>query len=50
MKINLPEDVKFWLEERARKNLRSQSSEIVMALREKMRSNNENEKADATAS
>ncbi|WP_234895241.1 MULTISPECIES: Arc domain-containing protein [Rhizobium/Agrobacterium group] len=50
LKINLPEDVKFWLEERARKNLRSQSSEIVMALREKMRSNNENEKADATAS
>ncbi|OLP44856.1 Arc domain-containing protein [Rhizobium oryziradicis] len=49
LKINLPEDVKSWLEQLARKNLRSQSSEIVIALREKMKSTPETEKADVTA-
>lgn len=47
LKINLPADVKNWLKDHARKNLRSQSSEIVLALREKM--NTETQKADARA-
>lgn len=46
-KINIPPDVKDWLAEQAHKNLRSQTAEIVLALREKMK--RENEKADATA-
>lgn len=35
-KINLPEDVKRWVAERAAGNLRSQSAEIIFALRQKM--------------
>lgn len=35
-KMLIPADVKDWLEEQSRKNLRSQSQEIVLALREKM--------------
>lgn len=35
-KMMLPEDVKDWLVTEAKKNLRSQSQEIVLALREKM--------------
>ena len=45
LKINIPSDVKDWLEDYARKNMRSQSSEIVLALKEKM--NLETQKADA---
>ncbi|EGP58470.1 hypothetical protein Agau_C101196 [Agrobacterium tumefaciens F2] len=48
MKINLPEDVKRWLETQAAKNLRSQNAEIVLALRAKMKSS-ETKKADASA-
>lgn len=35
-KMVLPADVKQWLARTAAKNLRSQSAEIVLALREKM--------------
>ncbi|WCE67979.1 Arc family DNA-binding protein [Sulfitobacter faviae] len=35
-KLMIPRDVKDWLASQAKKNMRSQSSEIVMALREKM--------------
>ena len=48
VKINLPEDVKRWLETQAAKNLRSQNAEIVLALRAKMKSS-ETKKADASA-
>lgn len=48
VKINLPEDVKRWLEMQAAKNLRSQNAEIVLALRAKMKSS-ETKKADASA-
>lgn len=44
-KINLPPDVKEWLEDQARQNLRSQSSEVILALREKMHT--QTQKADA---
>ena len=36
-KLNLPEDVKVWLENQAVDNLRSQSGEIIFAIREKMK-------------
>ncbi|AUQ74751.1 Arc domain-containing protein [Phaeobacter piscinae] len=37
-KMVIPKDVKDWLADQAKKNLRSQSQEIVLALREKMAS------------
>ncbi|NSL22890.1 Arc family DNA-binding protein [Agrobacterium tumefaciens] len=46
-KLNLPHDIKEWLEEKARQNLRSQNSEVILALREKI--NRETQKADAQA-
>lgn len=35
-KLNLPDDVKRWVAGSAARNMRSQSAEIVFALREKM--------------
>ena len=35
-KLNLPADVKTWLETQAKNNLRSQGKEIILAIREKM--------------
>jgi hypothetical protein len=35
-KLNVPEDVKAWLVEQSKRNLRSQSQEVILALREKM--------------
>ena len=35
-KMNLPADVKEWLEQEALRNLRSQSAQIVMCLRQEM--------------
>ena len=35
-KLVIPEDVKDWLAVQAKRNLRSQSNEIILALREKM--------------
>lgn len=35
-KVVLPQDVKDWIAEQARVNLRSQSNEIILAIREKM--------------
>lgn len=35
-KMMLPADVKAWIAAQAEKNLRSQSQEIILALREKM--------------
>lgn len=46
-KLNLPSDVKDWIEKEAAQNLRSQTSEIILAVREKMR--RETQKAHATA-
>ena len=39
-KLVIPRDVKDWLASEAKKNMRSQSSEIVFALREKMEAEN----------
>ena len=36
LKINLPKDVKKWLVEQSEKNLRSQSNEVILAIRERM--------------
>lgn len=36
LRIRLPHDVKAWLKEQAKKNIRTQSAEITIALREKM--------------
>lgn len=35
-KVNIPMEVKEWLAEEASKNMRSQTAEIVLALKEKM--------------
>ena len=35
-KLNLPAEVKAWLEEQAQKNVRSQGAEIVFRLRKQM--------------
>ncbi len=35
-KLNLPDDVKLWLEEEAVRNLRSQGSQVVSCLRAAM--------------
>ena len=47
-KVLLPTDVKRWLAIQAATNLRSQNSEVVLALREKMQ-RLENEKSGTTA-
>lgn len=36
LKINIPTEIKNWLSAEAKRNLRSQSAEIVLALRDKM--------------
>ena len=36
MKIRLPADMKIWLAEQAARNLRSQTAEIILAIRERM--------------
>jgi len=48
-KLNIPNDVKAWLAEQAERNMRSQTAEIVLALKEKMRRQAETKKADAAA-
>jgi hypothetical protein len=35
-KLTIPAEIKDWLAERAARNLRSQSAEIILALRDKM--------------
>lgn len=35
-KLNIPEEVKAWLSQEAERNMRSQTAEIVLALKEKM--------------
>lgn len=35
-KLNLPREVKRWLEEQAKANIRSQGAEVVSILRERM--------------
>lgn len=47
-KISIPLEIKRWIAIEAAKNMRSQSAEILLAVREKM-DRQENEKADATA-
>ncbi|MCM2440571.1 Arc family DNA-binding protein [Agrobacterium vitis] len=48
-KLNIPTDVKAWIAKEATKNMRSQTAEIVLALKEKMKRQAETQKADATA-
>jgi hypothetical protein len=36
LRIRLPRDIKDWLAEEAKKNLRTQSAEVTVLLREKM--------------
>jgi hypothetical protein len=36
MQLRLPSDVKAWLEREAARNLRSQNSEIIRSLRDRM--------------
>lgn len=48
-KLNIPEEVKRWLADEAAKNMRSQTAEIVLALKEKMGRQAETRKADARA-
>lgn len=35
-KVNLPEHVKQWLAEEANRNMRSQTAEVILAIKEKM--------------
>lgn len=35
-KLTIPTEIKEWLADQAERNLRSQSAEIILALREKM--------------
>lgn len=48
-KLNIPEDVKKWLSDEAEKNLRSQTAEIILALKEKMKRQALNEKGSVSA-
>jgi len=48
-KVNMPEDVKEWLAKEARQNMRSQTAEIVLALKEKMGRQASMQKGEATA-
>lgn len=36
LRIRLPHDVKRWLEKQAKKNLRTQNAEIILAMRARM--------------
>jgi hypothetical protein len=36
LRVRLPKEIKEWLAESARKNLRTQNSELVVVLRERM--------------
>ena len=48
-KLNIPEDVKGWLARQSARNMRSQTAEIILALKEKMSREAETEKGDVTA-
>lgn len=49
-KLNIPDEIKEWLAQEAQRNMRSQTSEIVLALKEKMhRQASQNEKGSVTA-
>ena len=48
-KINIPDDVKQWLADQATKNLRSQTAEIILALKEKMGREIQTKKGEVTA-
>lgn len=49
LKLNIPLNVKAWLEEQADRNMRSQNAEVVLALKERMKSQTITQKADAQA-
>ncbi len=49
LKVNMPEDVKRWLAAEADRNMRSQTAEIVLALKEKMARSGQFKKGDASA-
>ena len=46
-KVNMPDDVKRWIADQASANMRSQTAEIILALKEKMARQAETRKADA---
>lgn len=48
-KLAIPVDIKDWLENESAKNMRSQSAEILLAIREKM-TRQKDEKSGTTAS
>ncbi|RVJ66732.1 DNA-binding protein [Sinorhizobium medicae] len=49
MTLRLPADAAAYLEEKARENLTSRNAEVVRAVRERMKREQELEKGDATA-
>lgn len=50
MKIRLPKEIKRWLAIEAAKNMRTQSAEVVLALKEKMDRSANSEDGEASAS
>lgn len=48
-KLNLPIDVKEWLVRESKKNLRSQSNEVIIAIRERMKATSQAEAEQAGA-
>lgn len=48
-KLNIPNDIKDWLADEASRNMRSQTSEIILALKEKRMRQIQTQKADAQA-
>jgi len=48
-KLNIPEDVKNWLADEASRNMRYQTAEIVLAIKEKMSRQAQTQKPEVTA-
>ncbi|MGO7370087.1 Arc domain-containing protein [Rhizobium leguminosarum bv. trifolii] len=49
-KVNIPDEIEVWLAQEAERNMRSKTSEIVLALKEKMhRQASQIEKGSVTA-
>lgn len=49
-KLNIPDDVKEWLANQASRNMRSQTAEVILALKEKMSREAQVKKGDVSAS
>jgi hypothetical protein len=48
-KLNIPNDIAQWLADEAAQNMRSKTSEILLALKEKKMRQSQTQKADAQA-